>query len=140
HAAELCPAGLFSDPGRDLLNRILRATEPLHHLDQRLAVLLDLGRDELHQLAECRSVALGLDLLGEIATQHRACQVVVQIHIDRIVSHMGALSGCGFRVDPNARAHDRVCRRAANGYAWCGLSTSGATPPAAAEAPSAREQ
>ena len=45
----------------------------LHELHQRLAILLDLKREGLHQQSKSGSMVLRSELLGEIAAEHRAC-------------------------------------------------------------------
>jgi hypothetical protein len=78
------------------LMALLEVSSP-HHSDERVAVLLDLRGERLHQLSQRRVLIPISNLLGEIAPQHRAGQMIVEADVNRLVGHTGSF-GASARV------------------------------------------
>jgi hypothetical protein len=77
--------------GQDDVVRDGQKTHPIHEVAERLAILIDLDRDRSHDLVEGGPLGLTSNLLGELAAERGAGQMVVEIHVQRLVRHIRPL-------------------------------------------------
>src|SRR4051794_9684883 len=87
-AVELQAPPLLRHPPRPDLDRIARDLEALHHVDQRVAVLRDLGGEPLERRLERRAAVRATGAPGELEAAGRAGQVVVEVDGDQAHVHV----------------------------------------------------